>query len=50
MENINKFLEIFYDVTRIFFGNKHLTTNLYFPYVFMVQLMLKEKWKDLIVL
>ena len=46
IEKINKFLEIFYDVTRIFSGNKYPTANLYFPSIFMVQLTLKEKMES----
>ncbi|CAH1432736.1 unnamed protein product [Lactuca virosa] len=37
LENIFKFLEVFYEVTCIFSGNKYCTANLYFPSVYVIE-------------
>ena len=37
VEQICKFLGVFYNVTRLFSGSKYPTANLYFPNVFLVQ-------------
>lgn len=46
VEGICKFLGIFYNVTRLFSGWKYPTANLYFPYVFLVQLTLMKAIED----
>nr|KAJ0191176.1 hypothetical protein LSAT_V11C800401110 [Lactuca sativa] len=43
LEKIFRFLDVFYEVTCIFSGNKYFTTNLYFPFVSMVEKTLKEE-------
>ncbi|XP_059629599.1 zinc finger BED domain-containing protein RICESLEEPER 2-like [Cornus florida] len=43
IEKIYNFLTVFYDVTNIFSGSKYPTANLYFPFVFLVQLTLREE-------
>ncbi|CAI9279448.1 unnamed protein product [Lactuca saligna] len=43
LEKIFKFLEVFYEVTCIFSGNKYCTANLYFPSVSTVERTLKEE-------
>ncbi|CAH1445030.1 unnamed protein product [Lactuca virosa] len=43
LEKIFRFLEVFYEVTCIFSGNKYSTSNLYFPFVSMVEKILKEE-------
>ncbi|KAK9755642.1 hypothetical protein RND81_01G040400 [Saponaria officinalis] len=43
IENICKFLKVFYDVTSLFSGTKFPTSNLYFTQVLRVRLLLKEK-------
>lgn len=46
VEKIFKFLEVFYEVTCIFSGNKYPTTNLYFPSVSMVEKTLREEMES----
>ena len=43
LEKIFKFLEVFYEVTCIFSGNKYCIANLYFPSVSTVERTLKEE-------
>lgn len=42
IEKICKFLRVFHEVTLAFSGTKYPTSNLYFPNVFKVRLLLKE--------
>lgn len=46
MEKIFRFLEVFYEVTCIFSGNKYCTSNLYFPSVSTVERTLREEMKS----
>ena len=43
VENIDKFLAVFYDATCAFSGTKYPTTNLYFLSVFMIYLTLRQQ-------
>nr|KAJ0213884.1 hypothetical protein LSAT_V11C400220640 [Lactuca sativa] len=46
LEKIFRFLEVFYEVTCIFSGNKYCTSNLYFPSVSTVERTLREEIKS----
>nr|KAJ0207743.1 hypothetical protein LSAT_V11C500259970 [Lactuca sativa] len=46
LEKIFRFLEVFYEVTCIFSGNKYSTANLYFPSVSMVEKTLREEMES----
>ncbi|KAM7496681.1 hypothetical protein LguiA_021095 [Lonicera macranthoides] len=46
IEKIFRFLEVFFEATCIFSGNKYPTTNLYFPSISMVERTLKEEMKS----
>ncbi|KAL4577802.1 hypothetical protein LXL04_013916 [Taraxacum kok-saghyz] len=46
LERIFRFLEVFYEVTCIFYGSKYSTANLYFPSVSMVERTLKEEMES----
>ena len=43
IERICKFLKVFYDVTCAFSGSKYPTSNLYFPNIFKIRLLLKDE-------
>lgn len=43
IEKICGFLKVFYEVTCAFFGSKYPTSNLYFPNVLRVRLVLKDE-------
>ena len=43
VENIDKFLAVFYDTTCAFSGTKYPASNLYFPSVFMIYLTLENE-------
>ena len=43
VENIDKFLAVFYDATSAFSGTKYPATNLYFPSVFMIYITLRQQ-------
>lgn len=43
IEKIAKFLKVFYEVTSLFSGSKYPTTNLYFPSVLKVRMLLKQE-------
>jgi len=46
IEKIYGFLKVFYEVTCAFSGSKYPTSNLYFPNVARIRLMLKEELED----
>ncbi|KAL2942042.1 Zinc finger BED domain-containing protein RICESLEEPER 2 [Bienertia sinuspersici] len=43
IEKIFRFLKVFYDVTNVFSGTNYPTTNVYFPNVLKIRLLLKEE-------
>nr|KAJ0203532.1 hypothetical protein LSAT_V11C500237630 [Lactuca sativa] len=43
IENFCKFLQVFHEVTLAFSGSKYPTTNLYFPNVLKIRLLLKDE-------
>ena len=43
IEKFCKFLQVFHEVTLAFSGSKYPTTNLYFPNVLKIRLLLKEE-------
>ncbi|KAL6540732.1 hypothetical protein OROMI_024615 [Orobanche minor] len=43
IEKISRFLQVFHDVTLAFSGTNYPTSNLYFPNVLKIRLLLKEE-------
>ncbi|XP_026400559.1 zinc finger BED domain-containing protein RICESLEEPER 2-like [Papaver somniferum] len=46
IEVVTKFLKVFHDLTKIFFGSKYPTSNLYFERICQVQVLLKKESRN----
>ncbi|XP_026396740.1 zinc finger BED domain-containing protein RICESLEEPER 2-like [Papaver somniferum] len=46
IEVVTKFLKVFHDLTKIFSGSKHPTSNLYFERICQVQVLLKKESRN----